>query len=239
MTQTSQPAGHPNLVSFVRRSARMRPAQRRAWDAHRHRFLIQVERAEISTSVAPGARLDVETIFGRAAPLIVEIGPGTGESLVPMARRRAEVNVLAFEVYQPALAKLMRLLAADEVDNVRVIEADAVDGLQHLLEPESIDELWMFFPDPWPKARHHKRRIVSRAFADLAASRLRTGGHWRLATDSEDYAKQMRDVLDGHARFCSDVAGWAPRWSERPVTRFERRGLVAGRRVFDLVYRRD
>lgn len=228
--------GH--VASFVRRSARMRPAQRRAWDGHRHRFLLEVARDELSTSVAPGAPLDVGAIFGRTAPLIVEIGPGTGESLVPMARRRPEANLLAFEVYQPALAKLVRILAEDGAENVRVVEADAVDGLRHLIRPDTVDELWMFFPDPWPKTRHHKRRIVSAEFAGLVASRLRAGGRWRLATDWEDYATQMRDVLNTDARFQSAYPVSAPRWAERPVTRFEQRGLHAGRRVFDLAYRR-
>jgi tRNA (guanine-N7-)-methyltransferase len=216
----------------------MRPPQQRAWESHRHRFLVEVERDETSTSVAAQPPLDLVTLFGREAPLIVEIGPGTGESLVPMAQRHPEANLLAFEVYQPALARVIRSLSAAGVGNVRVIEADAVAGLSHLLPPQSIDRLWLFFPDPWPKVRHHKRRIVSSTFADLAASRLKPGGLWQLATDWEHYARQMRDVLDDHPRFRNEHPGWAPRRPARPVTRFERRGLDAGRRVFDLSYRR-
>ncbi len=237
MTQTSRPAQHRNLVSFVRRSARMRPAQRVAWATHRHRFLLEVERDELSTSVAPGAPLDLERIFGRTAPLVVEIGPGTGESLVTMARQRPEVDIVAFEVYEPALAKLVRLLVAEGAENVRVVLADAVDGLQHLLLPQSVHELWTFFPDPWPKTRHHKRRIITPAFADLVASRLEPGGRWRLATDWESYAHQMRSVLDGHPEFAA-AGDPESRWSERAVTRYEQRGLDAGRRVVDLAYRR-
>lgn len=224
--------------SFVRRSARMRPAQHRAWDRHRHGFLVEVERAELSTSVAAGAPLDLTEVFGRAAPLIVEIGPGTGESLVPMARQRPEVNVLAFEVYRPALARLIGSLASAELGNVRVVEADAVDGLRHLLESASIEELWMFFPDPWPKLRHRKRRLLSADFVELAGSRLAPGGCWRLATDWPDYADQIRDELDSSGLFRSDHSGGAQRWSGRPVTRFEQRGLDAGREIFDLAYRR-
>jgi tRNA (guanine-N7-)-methyltransferase len=216
----------------------MRPAQERAWRLHRHRFLLEVPRQELSTSVAPGAPLDLPDAFGREAPLIVEIGSGTGESLVTMATQRPDANVLAFEVYQPALARLIGSLVADEVSNVRAVEADAVDGLEHLLEPASIDELWLFFPDPWPKARHHKRRLVTTAFADLVAARVRSGGRWHLATDWEDYAERMRAVLDAHPAFVNEHPDWAPRWPDRPVTRFERRGLEAGRRVFDLAYRR-
>lgn len=224
--------------SFVRRSARMRPAQQRAWELHRHRFLLEVPRDELSTSVGPGPPLDVTDVFGRAAPLIVEIGSGTGESLVPMAVERPEANLLAFEVYQPALARLIGTLVAQRVTNVRVVQADAVDGLRHLLGPGSVEELWLFFPDPWPKARHHKRRIVTPEFADLVAERIRVGGRWRLATDWEHYAEQMRAVLDGHPAFRNEHAGRAPRWISRPVTRFEQRGVDAGRTVVDLAYRR-
>jgi tRNA (guanine-N7-)-methyltransferase len=188
--------------------------------------------------VAAGPPLDLTAVFGRDAPLIVEIGPGTGESLVPMALQHRAANLLAFEVYQPALARVIGSLSEAELDHVRVVEADAVDGLSQLLPPESIDSLWMFFPDPWPKARHHKRRILSPAFADLVASRLKPGARWRLATDWAHYAGQMRDVLDGDPRFRNEHLGWAPRWSVRPVTRFEQRGLDAGRPVFDLTYQR-
>ncbi len=216
----------------------MRPPQRRAWESQRHRYLVEVERDETSTSVAAGRLLDLAAVFGREAPLIVEIGPGTGESLVPMAQQHRDANLLAFEVYQPALARVIGSLSAADLEHVRVVEADAVDGLSHLLPPESIESLWMFFPDPWPKARHHKRRILSPAFADLAASRLKPGASWRLATDWGHYAGQMRGVLDAHPRFRNEHRGWAPRWSARPITRFEQRGLDADRPVFDLTYRR-
>lgn len=216
----------------------MRPPQRRAWESQRHRFLVEVQRDQTSTSVAAGRPLDLAGVFGRDAPLIVEIGPGTGESLVPMALQFRAANLLAFEVYQPALARVIGSLSDAGLDHVRVVDADAVDGLSHLLPPESINSLWMFFPDPWPKARHHKRRILSPAFADLVASRLKPGARWRLATDWAHYAGQMRDVLDGHPRFRNEHRGWAPRWGVRPITRFEQRGLDAGRSVLDLTYRR-
>jgi tRNA (guanine-N7-)-methyltransferase len=217
----------------------MRPQQRRAWERHYDRFVLPVRRGQTSTSVEPGSFLDLNATFGRAAPLVVEIGPGAGDSLIPMAQATPEVNILAFEVYQPAIASMLAQLGAANLSNVRIVEADAVAGLRHLIPPGSVDEVWMFFPDPWHKARHRKRRLLSAGFADLVASRMRPGGVWRLATDWEDYAAQMRDVLDDHSAFCNEYPdGWAPRWQARPVTRFEQRGVAVGRRVFDLAYRR-
>jgi len=233
-----RPRVHREVVSYVRRSARMRPNQRRAWERHHDDFVLEVPQRETSTSIAAGARLDLAAAFGRDAPLVVEIGPGTGESLVPMARARPEANLLAFEVYAPAVAQLVGALARGGVGNVRIVAANAVEGLEHLVPPGGLDELWTFFPDPWPKARHHKRRLVSPQVAGLATSRLRPGGRWRLATDWADYAEQMRDVLDAQAGLANEhEGGWAPRWPDRPLTRFERRGLAAGRVVHDLTYR--
>jgi tRNA (guanine-N7-)-methyltransferase len=215
----------------------MRPQQRRAYDDLRDRFIVDVPRDDLRTSLAAGLTWDARAVFGRDADLIVEIGPGTGESLVPMAAARPDENVLAFEVYQPGVARILAALRTEAVDNVRIVEADAVDGFRHLLPPNSVAEVWLFFPDPWHKARHHKRRILTPTFADLMASRMSSGGLWRLATDWADYAAQMREVLDAHPSFDNEHPGWAPR-SARPVTSFERRGRDAGRRVFDLVYRR-
>jgi tRNA (guanine-N7-)-methyltransferase len=217
----------------------MRTGQRRAWEQHRDSFVIDVPRLDTSTSVHPDCDLDLDEEFGRQAPLIVEIGPGTGESLVPMARARPECNVLAFEVYQPAVARLVASLAGDDVGNVRIVAADAVAGLTHLLPERAVDELWTFFPDPWPKARHHKRRLIQPVFADLVASRLKYRARWRLATDSTSYAESIRGVLDDHPGLVAehDLDG-APRWACRPLTRFEQRGVLAGRSVHDLTYRR-
>lgn len=217
----------------------MRAGQRRAWEQHRNAFVIDVPRLETSTSVRPDCDLDLDEEFGRQAPLIVEIGPGTGESLVPMARARPECNILAFEVYQPAIARLINGLMSDEVDNVRLIAADAVAGLTHLLPERALDELWTFFPDPWPKARHHKRRLIQPAFADLVASRLKYRARWRLATDCPGYAESIRGVLDDNPGLVAEHEyEGAPRWASRPTTRFEQRGVLAGRPVHDLTYRR-
>jgi tRNA (guanine-N7-)-methyltransferase len=228
-----------DVVSFVRRSNRMRPNQRRAWEAYRDRFVLQVPRLDSSTSVHPTASLDLVQSFGRDAELIVEIGPGAGESLIPMAQARPHANLLAFEVYQPAIARLLAQLARNCTDNVRIVEADAVAAMEYLVPARSVDELWLFFPDPWHKARHHKRRLLTPEFAALSASRLKPGGRWRIATDWADYAERMRVVLDSDP--CLDNLhpnGWAPRWDGRPITHFEQRGLDAGRQIFDLAYRR-
>jgi tRNA (guanine-N7-)-methyltransferase len=201
--------------------------------------MLDVPRGETSTSVAPGATLDLAAVFGRSAPVVVEIGPGMGDSLAPMAAARPDLDVLAFEVFEPAIAALLARLATDDIGNVRIASVDAVDGFAHLLPPDSVAEVWMFFPDPWHKARHHKRRLLSPGFADCVATRLHEGGRWRLATDWPDYAAQMRDVLDRHPRFDNEYPGVdAPRWTDRPVTRFERRGTEAGRTITDLSYRR-
>ena len=232
---------HREVTSFVRRSTRMRPVHLRAWERSRHAYVIEVPQRATSTSVAAGHPLDVAAVFGRRAPLVVEIGPGTGESLVAMAAARPEVDVLAFEVYLPGVARAVHRLDETGVGNVRLLQTDAVDGLTHLLGPGSVTELWTFFPDPWPKVKHHKRRLVDRAFADLAVDRLRPGGEWRLATDWADYADQMRTVLDAHpdlVNTAGTVDGWAERPADRPLTRFEQRGIDAGRVVRDLRYRR-
>ncbi|MGI8458713.1 MAG: tRNA (guanosine(46)-N7)-methyltransferase TrmB [Propionibacteriaceae bacterium] len=230
----------PSFVrpSFVRRSARMTAGQQRAWEEHRENWVLDVPRAELDTAVALDAHLDLPAAYGRNAPLVVEIGPGVGDSLVAMAAARPEVDVLAIEVWEPAVARILGSLARDGVANVRLLAADAVPALTVLIAPGSVAELWVFFPDPWPKTRHHKRRLVDAAFADLAADRLQPGGLWRLATDWAPYAEQMRAALDDHADFVvldvDELADLPP----RPVTRFERRALVADRTVTDLAYRR-
>ena len=230
------------VVSFVRRSPRMNPSQQRALASLADRYLVELPRADLATSIAVDATFDDVRVFGRRAPLIVEIGCGVGDSLVPMAAARPETNLLAFEVYSPALASTMGKLDRAGVPNVRLMQADGSQGLRILVTPGALHELWTFFPDPWQKKRHHKRRLVNPEFAALAASRLAPRGLWRLATDWDDYANWMREVLDatpGLGNVYADApGGWAPRPAERPITRFERRGLAAGRTVRDLVYRR-
>lgn len=168
--------------------------------------------------------------FGREAPLVVEIGSGMGEATVAMAAADPGRDVLAVEVHTPGLGALLRRVEGLGLTNVRVVEADGLDVLR-AQAPGSLDEVRVFFPDPWPKARHHKRRLVTAAFCDLVAARLRTGGRLHVATDWASYAEQVRDVLTAHPLL--DLVGTDR--GARPVTRFERQGLAAGRPPRDLV----
>lgn len=239
-------AGYRPIVSFQPRGGRMNDVQKRAWDAHADEWLI--ERSAFGPVPAPGMPPDPSkpawrpginqiALFGRVAPLVIEIGPGMGDATAAMARARPDINLLAIEVYKPGIAQTFSHLARAGVDNVRVLRADAAEVLRNVVIPDSLAELWLFFPDPWRKRKHHKRRIVTPAFAGLAASCLLPGGSWYLATDWEHYAKQMLAVVSGCAALenpYADAGGWAPRAPFRPETRFERRGLGAERAIFDL-----
>jgi tRNA (guanine-N7-)-methyltransferase len=215
------------VLSYARRGSRFTPRQQEAWDAHHDAWVIPDEAVD-----APDFTL--AQWFGREAPLIVEIGSGIGEATAALAARRPEVDVLAFEVWRPGVATTLSLLAEAGAENVRLISVDAVWALEHLLGPGAVEELWTFFPDPWPKKRHHKRRLITPRFAALAAARLRRGGLWRLATDWEDYAEQMEEVLGAEPGL---TGGRSARWAERPLTKFERKGVAAGRTIVDLTYR--
>ena len=194
--------------------------------------------------MAAAGALDLAAVFGHrdaaaeSRPLVFEVGPGMGHSLTAMAKDWRAVDLVALEVFEPAVAALIARLVREEIDNVRIVHADAVAGISALLPAGSVDEVWLFFPDPWPKARHHKRRMVTPAFADLVASRVKPGGRWRLATDSSDYAQQMRRILDGHPHFEVEEPADGRASATRPVTRFEQRGIEAGRRIVELSYRR-
>lgn len=229
------------VVSFVRRSTRMNPSQHKAWLTGRERWMVEVPRDRTDTSVAPDAHIDWAAEFGRSADLVVEIGSGKGHSLVAMAAADPGRDHIAFEVFQPALASTMIKLKAADVDNVRLIEANGAPAIDRLFGPASISELWTFFPDPWHKSRHAKRRLVQPDFAAVVASRLTPDGVWRIATDWAEYAEHCREVLDDHPDLVNvhDAdGGWAPRLAARPVTKYEQRGLDAGRSVYDLTYRR-
>ena len=235
-------------VSFVRRESPLGPQVQRAWDDNYESLVIDVPRTEASMSVAPGFELDASREFGRLAPLVVEIGSGTGDAVVQAALSRPGTNFLAVEVYATGLAATVTKIVHHNLTNVRLVHADAVQVLKHMLGPDSIAELWIFFADPWHKNRHHKRRLVNRAFAELAASRLALGGTLRLSTDWADYAIQMRDVLAAcklltnphvdqsthSATVRPAVTGFAPRFEGRVMTRFEQKGLESGRAIYDL-----
>ncbi|WP_239456538.1 tRNA (guanosine(46)-N7)-methyltransferase TrmB [Nocardioides solisilvae] len=216
------------VLSYSRRGSRFTPRQAEGWAAHQADWVIPDEAVD-----RPGFDLDAR--FGRSAPLVVEIGSGVGEATAVLAAARPECNVLALEVWRPGVADGLWRAAEAGADNVRFCSVDAAWFLEHVLAPGSVTELWTFFPDPWHKKKHNKRRLVSPAFASVAASRLAPGALWRLATDWADYAEQMVEVLDAEPLL---TGGAVPRWAERPVTKFERKGLDKGREITDLTYRR-
>lgn len=189
-----------------------------------------------ATSVSPEARVEWATVFGRTAPLVVEVGGGSGDVIAAVAARRPDRDFVAFEVFEPAAASTLSKCARAGVGNVRVVVANGVEGLRTLVSPASLAELWTFFPDPWHKKRHHKRRLVSPEFAALAASRLAPGGIWRLATDWAEYAESMRTTLEAEPGLANRYDGWAPRWEDRPVSRYEAKGVAAGRTIYDLSF---
>jgi tRNA (guanine-N7-)-methyltransferase len=226
-------------VSFVRRSGRMSDAQERAFSELAPHYLLDVPRDVAWTSVHPEARLDVAAEYGRAADLIIEIGSGQGHAIVAAATARPDTDFLAVEVFRAGLARTM--LDADRLGtrNLRVVEANAPEVLSSYLPEASVTEAWIFFPDPWHKKKHTKRRLVRAGFADNAARALVDGGLLRLATDWEDYALQMREVLDAEPLFERAFEGdWAERFDGRVMTAFERKGIAKGRDIRDLVYRR-
>ena len=235
--------------SFTRRSRELPVNLLRTWEAHADRYVIEPRRGVGYTTVADDFHLDTEELFGRRAPLTLEIGSGTGEQIVAAAAANPDRDYLALEVWVPGIAKLISKAVDAGVDNIRVLEADVAQALPIMLGDACLDEVWTFFPDPWRKARHRKRRLVSDEFALQVARVLRDEGVWRLATDWDDYAWQMRDVIEGCPLFENPYVGqrpdpedpepkrggFAPRYEGRVVTHFETRGIDAGRRVHDVI----
>ncbi|MEI2714423.1 MAG: tRNA (guanosine(46)-N7)-methyltransferase TrmB [Nocardioides sp.] len=216
------------VLSYSRRGSRFTPKQQQAWEAYAERWVIPDEAVDAQD-------FDLAHWFGRSAPLIVEIGPGVGEATGVLAAQRPDLNVLALEVWRPGVAAGLAEAANAGAENVRFCSVDAAWFLEHLIAREGLAELWTFFPDPWPKTRHHKRRLVDAEFARLVAGRLAPGGLWRLATDWADYAEQMQAVLDAEPML---DGGRVARWADRPVTKFERKGIAVDREIVDLCYRR-
>ena len=206
--QVTAPPFQRRTVSFVRRESPLGPQVQRAWDENYEQLVIDVPRTEASMSVAPGFELDAARDFGRVAPLVVEIGSGTGDAVVHGALSRPGTNFLAVEVYATGLAATVTKIVQHNLTNVRLVHADAVQVLENMLGPQSVEELWIFFADPWPKNRHRKRRMVDPAFAELAASRRPLGGSLRAGTDRADDGVPVRDVL----------APWASRGAQ-PASR--------------------
>lgn len=216
------------VLSYSRRGQRFTPRQAEAWEAH-HEGLVVPDEAVDDPDFSWAAW------FGRQAPMILEIGSGVGEATAVLAAARPAYDVLALEVWRPGVADTLWRLAETGATNVRLCGVDAVWTTEHRVAPGALEEVWTFFPDPWHKKKHRKRRLVDADFAALVASRLRPGGAWRLATDWGDYAEQMEAVLDAEPAL---EGGVVERWGERPVTKFERKGVEAGRAITDLVYRR-
>lgn len=226
-------------VSFVRRGGRMTPSQERAWQDLSPQYLLELPRGHAATSVADEAQIDLAQVFGREAPLTVEVGSGQGHAIVHAAEQHPERNFLAIEVFRAGLARTMIRADWAAADNLRMIEANAPEVLERALPAGSVDELWVFFPDPWAKTKHNKRRLVSEDFTRVAHRALRPGGTLRLATDWAEYAEQMREVIDSAEGFERDFSGeWAPRFEGRVLTAFEQKGINKGRDIRDLAYRR-
>ncbi|MFP4154639.1 MAG: tRNA (guanosine(46)-N7)-methyltransferase TrmB [Halothiobacillaceae bacterium] len=228
--EAAEPPEHRRPVrSFVRRAGRLTTSQKRALDELWPRFGIE-----------PEGRLDAEQLFGRRAPLTLEIGFGNGVSLAQMAEAEPEIDFIGIEVHRPGVGHLLLEIEQRGLTNVRVLCADAAQVLEQHVAPGSVDRLLLYFPDPWHKKRHHKRRIVQPAFARQVADCLRPGGVWHLATDWQDYAEHMRTVLENCPAF-ENLAGpgqFSARPTWRPLTKFEQRGQRLGHAVHDLLYRR-
>jgi tRNA (guanine-N7-)-methyltransferase len=219
---------HRPIRSFVLRQGRVTAAQRRACDELLPRFGICHQAAPV----------DFERVFGRAAPAILEIGFGMGETTARVAQMRPENDYLAIEVHTPGVGSLLRRIHDLALTNVRVVQHDAVEVLRDMIAPDSLAGAHVFFPDPWPKKRHHKRRLIQPPFVALLASRLKPGACLHLCTDWEEYARQILEVLAAEPLLENTADGYAPRPEWRPETKFESRGLKLGHRVWDIVFRR-
>lgn len=217
------------IRSFVRREGRMTQAQRRALTALWQRFGVEAD-----------APLDSMALFGRRAPLILEIGFGDGEALATMASADPMANYLGLEVHRPGIGHLLLRAEALALTNLRVMCADAVGVLEWQMPDDSLDRVQIFFPDPWPKARHHKRRLIQPSFVTLLVHKLKSGGQLHIATDCEDYAHSILDLLNVTPGLVNqaDGNGFVPRPTYRPATKFERRGWRLGHQVRDILFAR-
>lgn len=222
------PVAHGHIRSFVLRQGRVSNAQQRY-----HEDMM----AKIGVPYT-AARLDLDALFGRSAPKILEIGFGMGETSATIAAANPGNDYLGIEVHTPGVGSLCKLIAEGGLTNQRIVQHDAVEVLRDMIAPDALAGAHIFFPDPWPKARHHKRRLIQPPLVALLASRLRPGGYIHCATDWENYAEQMLEVLSAEALLENTAPGYAPRPAYRPLTKFEQRGLRLGHGVWDLVFRR-
>lgn len=216
------------IKSYVMRAGRMTPGQERGLEQGLPRYGLQLE----------DGVLQPQAVFGRQAPLTLEIGFGMGQSLLQMAKDAPEQDFIGVEVHRPGVGALLNGMLTDAVDNVRIYSCDAIEVLNQCIADASLDRLLLFFPDPWHKSRHHKRRIVQPAFAALVHKKLKQGGVLHMATDWEPYAEHMLEIMNaasGYKNLSADNT-WIPRPAERPVTKFEQRGERLGHGVWDLKF---
>ena len=216
------------IRSFVLRQGRFSPAQQRAHETLLPRFGIGFAREP----------LDLERIFARSAPKILEIGSGMGETTAAIAQAMPECDFVAIEVHAPGVGSLLRQIDENGLANLRVIQHDAVEVVREMIAPGALAGIHVFFPDPWPKRRHHKRRLLQSAFVRALALRLAKGGYLHVATDWEDYAGATLSALTAEPLLVNTARDYAPRPAYRPLTKFERRGIRLGHGVWDLVFRR-
>jgi len=221
------------IRSYVLRTGRIGSGQRRALESLAPDYVVPFE-----ASRPPGTLAHLWPDRVRDGPLIVDIGFGMGEALAAMAAQHRDRRFLGIEVHPPGVGSLLQRIETLALDHVRIVQHDAVPVVQAMLGAASVDAFHVYFPDPWPKKRHHKRRLVQRPFAELLASRLRTRGYLHCATDWEPYAVAMLDCLSQIAELRNAHEGFHPRPEWRPLTRFERRGLQLGHKVWDLIFRR-
>jgi tRNA (guanine-N7-)-methyltransferase len=217
---------HRHIRSFVLRQGRVSNAQRRAVDSLLPAF-------GIAFVAAP---FDFDAAFSRPAPKVLEIGFGMGETTAQIAAEHPQNDYVGIEVHTPGVGGLLRLIEAQQLTNIRIVQHDAVEVVTHMIPARSLSGIHVFFPDPWPKKRHHKRRLLQPDFVHLLASRLRPGAYLHVATDWEEYAMQILEVLSAEALLANSVEGFAPRPDHRPQTKFESRGLKLGHVVRDIVF---
>lgn len=223
------PAHHHRAIrSFVVRAGRMGTGQMRALEVLGPRFVLPWS----------GQPLAPQTVWGRAAPLVLEIGFGMGGATAEIARKQPEVDFLGVEVHTPGVGALLKLIEEQSLLNVRILQHDAVEVLEHMVAPGSLAGVHIFFPDPWHKKKHNKRRLIQPGFVAHLVTRLAPGGYLHCATDWAPYAEQMLDVLSAEPALQNTADGYAPRPDYRPLTKFENRGLKLGHGVWDLVFRR-
>ena len=214
--------------SYVLRAGRMGSGQVRALATLAPRFVVPY-------AAQP---LDAPALFGRTAPLVVEVGFGMGQATAAIAAAQPEHDFLGIEVHEPGVGALLQRIDSEGLANLRIVRHDAVEVLEHMIAPASLAAVHVFFPDPWPKKRHWKRRLIQPRFVALIASRLAPGGLLHCATDWQHYAEQMLEVLAAEPQLANSAEGYAPRPAYRPLTKFEQRGVALGHGVWDLVFRK-